>query len=70
MLGDILITPIGLEHATIRDNIIFGSSAGFDESRYMDVLNACSLNRDLDALDFGDLTGTYVVVLCTYLIMF
>lgn len=48
---------IGLEHATIRDNIIFGSVYGFEEARYNSVLEACALNRDLEVLDAGDLTG-------------
>lgn len=47
----------GLEHATIRDNIIFGSALGFDESRYQAVVEACALNRDLEIFDAGDMTG-------------
>ncbi|KAJ3554652.1 hypothetical protein NM688_g2996 [Phlebia brevispora] len=45
-----------LEHATIRDNIIFGSSVGFDEQRYQDVVDACALRRDLEIFDAGDMT--------------
>ncbi|KAF8899072.1 hypothetical protein BD779DRAFT_1781441 [Infundibulicybe gibba] len=45
-----------LEHATIRDNIVFGSSYGFHEARYMMVLEACALNRDLEIFDAGDMT--------------
>ncbi|TFK77428.1 P-loop containing nucleoside triphosphate hydrolase protein [Pluteus cervinus] len=45
-----------LEHATIRDNIIFKSKAGFDEDRYQAVLDACALRKDLEVLDAGDLT--------------
>ncbi|KAI0687745.1 P-loop containing nucleoside triphosphate hydrolase protein [Cytidiella melzeri] len=45
-----------LEHATIKDNIIFGSSAGYDEARYHAVIEACALVRDLEVLDAGDLT--------------
>ncbi|KAF8665348.1 hypothetical protein AX16_000367 [Volvariella volvacea WC 439] len=45
-----------LEHATIRDNIIFGSNFGFDEERYRQVLYACALEKDLDVLDAGDVT--------------
>lgn len=52
----------GLEHATIRDNIVFGSAYGFDELRYKAVLDACALVRDLEVLDAGDLTGWAVVL--------
>lgn len=48
----------GLEHATIRDNIIFGSSFGYDEERYNAVVEACALVKDLDILEAGDMTGT------------
>lgn len=48
---------IGLEHATIRDNIIFGSTSGFEEERYRAVLEACALTKDLEMFDAGDLTG-------------
>ena len=53
---------LGLEHATVRDNIIFGShfgpsNDGFDEARYDAVLEACALKRDLAILEAGDLTG-------------
>lgn len=47
----------GLEHATIRDNIIFGSQRGFDEARYNAVIEACALLKDLSMFDAGDLTG-------------
>ncbi|KAF4573251.1 hypothetical protein EYR36_007762 [Pleurotus pulmonarius] len=46
----------GLEHATIRDNIIFGSTSGFEEERYRAVLEACALTKDLEMFDAGDLT--------------
>ncbi len=49
----------GLEHATIRDNIIFGSTSGFQEERYRAVLEACALTKDLEMFDAGDLTGKY-----------
>ena len=49
-------TP-GLEHATIRNSIIFGSSYGYDEARYQAVVEACALARDLDVFEAGDLTG-------------
>ncbi|KZT30801.1 P-loop containing nucleoside triphosphate hydrolase protein, partial [Neolentinus lepideus HHB14362 ss-1] len=45
-----------LEHATIRDNIVFGARRGFDESRYNAVLHACALGRDLDVFEAGDMT--------------
>lgn len=53
----------GLEHATIRDNIIFGSrfgpsGDGFDEARYDAVLEACALKRDLAIFEAGDHTGS------------
>lgn len=43
-----------LEHATIRDNIIFGSPFVLD--RYDAVLDACALRPDLAVFDAGDLT--------------
>ncbi|EJD03804.1 P-loop containing nucleoside triphosphate hydrolase protein [Fomitiporia mediterranea MF3/22] len=45
-----------LEHATIRDNIIFHSDRGFDEERYHTVVEACALPRDLSMFEAGDLT--------------
>lgn len=47
----------GLEHATIKDNIIFGSTRGFDLDRYEAVLHACALVKDLELFDAGDATG-------------
>jgi hypothetical protein len=35
----------GLEHATIKDNILYASA--YDEERYDAVLDACALKRDL-----------------------
>ncbi|PPQ81391.1 hypothetical protein CVT24_001829, partial [Panaeolus cyanescens] len=46
----------GLEHATIRDNIVFGSPAPFDETRYQSVLDACALRQDLLIFAAGDMT--------------
>ncbi|KAJ7269434.1 P-loop containing nucleoside triphosphate hydrolase protein [Mycena haematopus] len=46
----------GLEHATIRDNIVFGSAYGYDEARYEAVIKACALVRDLEVFDAGDMT--------------
>ena len=50
-------TILGLEHATIKDNIIFGSPRGYDEDRYLAVIEACALIPDLDLLEAGDQTG-------------
>ncbi|KAJ3097211.1 hypothetical protein HDU97_005074 [Phlyctochytrium planicorne] len=43
-----------LLNGTIRDNILFGNT--YDEQRYVAVLEACALVRDLENLDGGDLT--------------
>ncbi|KAF7307138.1 P-loop containing nucleoside triphosphate hydrolase protein [Mycena indigotica] len=48
-----------LEHATIRDNIVFGASFGFDEARYQAVIEACALLPDLKIFDAGDMTGKF-----------
>ncbi|KIJ66220.1 hypothetical protein HYDPIDRAFT_26589 [Hydnomerulius pinastri MD-312] len=45
-----------LEHATIRENIIFGSKLGYDPDRYQSVIHACALLRDLDVFEAGDMT--------------
>ncbi|KAJ7597443.1 pleiotropic drug resistance ABC transporter [Mycena floridula] len=45
-----------LEHATIRDNIIFGAAYGYDEARYKLVIESCALVRDLEVFEAGDLT--------------
>lgn len=47
----------GLEHATIRDNIVFGSNYGFDQARYDTVVEACALIKDLEMFEAGDMTG-------------
>lgn len=44
-----------LEHASIRDNILFG--ARWEEQRYKDVLGACALETDLEMFEAGDQTG-------------
>jgi len=44
-----------LEHATIRDNILYHTP--FDPARYDAVLSACALSPDLAILDASDLTG-------------
>jgi hypothetical protein len=51
---------IGLEHATIKDNIVFGNTNLFDEARYQSVLDACALRQDLAIFDAGDMTGGYL----------
>ncbi|KAF8167359.1 pleiotropic drug resistance ABC transporter [Crassisporium funariophilum] len=67
MFGQVLLDKTGhrvaycaqnpwLEHATIKDNIIFGSANPFDEARYESVLDACALRQDLSILDAGDMT--------------
>ncbi|ORX38217.1 ABC transporter type 1, transmembrane domain-containing protein [Kockovaella imperatae] len=40
--------------ATIRDNIVFGST--WNSNRYQQVLDACALRRDLEIFDLGDET--------------
>ncbi|KAI1889792.1 hypothetical protein AGOR_G00166580 [Albula goreensis] len=41
-------------HGTVRDNILMGEM--FDENRYKNVLQACSLKPDLAILPYGDMT--------------
>ena len=43
-----------IQNATVRDNIVFGNP--FDSKYYNDVLQACALLPDLDALPSRDLT--------------
>ncbi|XP_011022564.1 PREDICTED: ABC transporter C family member 10-like isoform X2 [Populus euphratica] len=43
-----------IQTGTIQENILFGSV--MDQVRYEEVLNCCSLLKDLDMLPFGDLT--------------
>ncbi|OJT02453.1 ATP-dependent bile acid permease [Trametes pubescens] len=45
-----------LEHATIRDNIIFGAGYGYDEHRYRAVVDACALEKDFEIFAAGDMT--------------
>ncbi|KAG8747893.1 hypothetical protein FRC10_010512 [Ceratobasidium sp. 414] len=48
-----------LEHATIRDNILYGLP--YNETRYEAVLDACALRPDLKILAAGDQTASYLV---------
>ncbi|KAE9451986.1 hypothetical protein C3L33_16103, partial [Rhododendron williamsianum] len=41
-------------NGTIQENILFGST--MDQHRYQEVLEKCSLNKDLEMLPFGDCT--------------
>ncbi|KAG9037596.1 hypothetical protein FRB95_004816 [Tulasnella sp. JGI-2019a] len=43
-----------LEHATIKENILFG--APFEEERYQEVIRACALEPDLKVLEDKDQT--------------
>ena len=43
-----------LQHQSIKDNILFGSQ--LDEERYDEVVEACALIPDFEALDDGDRT--------------
>ncbi|KAJ4953108.1 hypothetical protein NE237_029940 [Protea cynaroides] len=43
-----------IQTGTIQENILFGSS--MDKKRYKEVLEKCSLVKDLEMLPFGDLT--------------
>ena len=60
LIWSLVHSYIGLEHATIKDNIIFGSPSPFDEARYQSVLDACALRQDLAIFDAGDMTGQYL----------
>ncbi|KAK2966470.1 hypothetical protein RJ640_018999 [Escallonia rubra] len=43
-----------IHKGTIQDNVLFGSN--MDQIRYQEVLNKCSLVKDLEMLPFGDCT--------------
>ncbi|XP_006460356.1 hypothetical protein AGABI2DRAFT_203369 [Agaricus bisporus var. bisporus H97] len=45
-----------LEHASIRDNIVFDSTYGYDKARYEKVVEACALLPDFEILPDRDLT--------------
>ena len=51
-----------MEHATIRDNIIFNSAYGYDERRYEAIIEACALKRDLEIFEAGDMTGQLHII--------
>ncbi|KAL5483667.1 hypothetical protein EMCRGX_G020072 [Ephydatia muelleri] len=43
-----------IQHATLKDNILFGKP--FDADKYVAVILACALEKDLQTLPAGDLT--------------
>lgn len=43
-----------IQNCTLRDNITFGSE--YDHEKYNHVINICALRKDLEILDYGDLT--------------
>ena len=43
-----------IEHATIKDNVLFGLP--YDEIRYQETIEASALRKDLDMLEDGELT--------------
>uniref|UniRef100_A0A0D9WM62 ABC transporter C family member 13 n=1 Tax=Leersia perrieri TaxID=77586 RepID=A0A0D9WM62_9ORYZ len=43
-----------IQSGTVQDNILFGSS--MDEQRYQEILERCSLVKDLEMLPYGDCT--------------
>ncbi|KAI5803779.1 hypothetical protein EDC01DRAFT_775254 [Geopyxis carbonaria] len=43
-----------IENGTIRDNIVFGLP--FDQARYEATLHACALEKDMEALEDGEMT--------------
>lgn len=49
--------PVGLDHSSIRDNILFSSP--LDESRYTEVIRCCGLSEVLTLLKDGDQTDTW-----------
>ncbi|KAK6512549.1 hypothetical protein TWF481_001434 [Arthrobotrys musiformis] len=44
-----------IENAIIKDNILFGLP--FDEKRYTEVIRVCSLKKDMEMLEDGDMTA-------------
>ncbi|KAF3185496.1 hypothetical protein TWF225_005271 [Orbilia oligospora] len=44
-----------IENATIKDNILF--CLPFDEKRYNEVIRVCSLKKDMEMLEDGDMTA-------------
>ena len=43
-----------MQTGSVRENILFGSS--MDRNRYQEVLERCSLVKDIESFPFGDLT--------------
>ena len=43
-----------IQSGTVRDNILFGKP--MDETRYNNAINACALDKDINAFSHGDLT--------------
>lgn len=62
-----LTISAGLEHATIKDNVLFGSAEGYNEARYHAVIEACALTRDLEVFDAGDMTGNEPIPIVIYI---
>ena len=56
-----------IETKTLRDNVLFGES--FKELRYCDVLEACCLLPDLQALPGGDMAQVGQKVMLLYMYM-
>ncbi|KAK4803068.1 hypothetical protein SAY86_001271 [Trapa natans] len=44
-----------IQTGTIQDNILFGSP--MDPTRYKETIRTCALEKDIDMLPYGDLTG-------------
>ncbi|KAK6527245.1 hypothetical protein TWF281_010433 [Arthrobotrys megalospora] len=44
-----------IENATIKDNVLFGLP--LDEKRYTEVIRVCSLKKDMEMLEDGDMTA-------------
>lgn len=48
---------IGLQNLSLRDNVVFDSQQGYNETRYKAVVDACALRPDIEMLESGDDTG-------------
>lgn len=49
-----------IQNATLKENILFGRP--FDKERYEQVIDACSLRKDLEILPNGENTEMYVCI--------